>query len=142
MAPRAARRRVLAVLGLAAMIAGGCGPVPPSYELVGMVRAHELLLDPGLAVVHVLDPETDAPGLPTGGLRWNPATEDPPTDALHDAPVLLIGPSDALAHRGAAALARTRNQRVYVCIARSAEERSSLYARVREIEEVPGGRDS
>jgi hypothetical protein len=101
---------LVAGIGLAA----ACGPAPASYRLVSLEEAQKLLIDPGVALVDAVSDDTDQPEPLPSGVRWRiaDAAAKPPAE---------------------------RNRSVYVYIPRSARERSSLYARARDIEEKSGG---
>jgi hypothetical protein len=128
---------LVAGIGLAA----ACGPAPASYRLVSLEEAQKLLIDPGVALVDAVSDDTDQPEPLPSGVRWRiaDAAAKPPAQLARATGVLIVASSKQVAHRGAAVLARERNRSVYVYIPRSARERSSLYARARDIEEKSGG---
>ena len=133
------------VVGLlaAGLLLAGCVEPPPSFRLVGLDEARSLLQNGEASLVeayaHDLAPRPRVPG----GLPWPlPADEPAVPPALPPGPVLLLAPTQELAYRAAAALARARNDEVFVIITDRADERGTLYALDPQQQEIPRGRDS
>jgi hypothetical protein len=121
---------------------GACSPPPPSYQLVSLAEARRLLGERSVALVDAV--AAGATVDPSSGVLWEIDAGGPVVPPQLDParPVLIVASSEPVAHRSAAALARAGARGVTVCIARSAEERSSLYAHAPGAEEVQRGRDS
>ncbi len=120
-----------------------CLDAPPSFRLVGLDRARELLRSGSVTLLEALaSGEAAGPKLP-GAIVWRlqpDARADMPE--LPSGPVLVIASSQSLAYRAAADLARDGNRTVHVLITASAAERGTLYALDPQPEETPSGRDS
>lgn len=96
-----------------------------------------------VVVVDAVDAGIQPLPLVRGGVQWRLEADAPVlTPELRDGPVLVLGTAEATAYRAAAALARERNQPIYVLITTSAAERGTLYALEPQTEETPRGRDS
>jgi hypothetical protein len=133
--------RLAVALALLAIGAASCGEAPPSYRVVSLGEARALLERPDVALLDAVGASNAEPLPLPRGIRWHGAPE-PPED-LPEGAVLVVASDERIAHRSAAALARDHHRPVYVCIPRSAEERTSLYAHLPAIgEELARGRDS
>jgi hypothetical protein len=136
--------RLAVALALLAIGAASCGEAPPSYQVVSLGEARALLERPDVALLDAVGARNAEPLPLPRGIRWHVANgaPEPPGD-LPEGAVLVVASDERIAHRSAAALAREHHRPVYVCIPRSAEERTSLYAHLPAIGEEPArGRDS
>jgi len=127
----------------AGLLLAGCMEPPPSFRLVGLDEARSLLREGSAALVEAY--VHDAPPRPrvAGGVPWPLLADEPAVPpSLPPGPVLLLAPTQDLAYRAAAALARARDGAVFVIITDSADDRGTLYALDPQQEEIPGGRDS
>jgi hypothetical protein len=142
---RMARPRSLAAaaLPLLALGAASCGDAPPSYRVVSLGEARNLLERPEVALLDAVGAQAEQPQPLPRGLVWRlERGELKPPEALPSGAVLVVASDERTAHRSAAALARRHYHPVYVYIPRSAEDRSSLQAHAPETEEQASGRDS
>ena len=133
---------LITALAVTSFCLGACVDPPPSFRLVGIETARELVRDRRASLVEVY--EQDSASLPAfRGVRWR-VTPDrvPAPPELPDGPVLVIASVQAAGYRAAAALARERNREVYVLITASAEEMGTLYALDPQQPEDDRGRDS
>ncbi len=108
-----------------------------------MEAAQTLLGQPDVVIV---DAVLDTPPWPeplAGAIRWMVDAYEP-TEApeLPQGRVLLVGSNEAVAYRSAAALARTGNPTVYLCIPNSTEERQALQQHALQAKEISRGPDS
>lgn len=144
MGPMSRFRRLSAGLVAAlAIVAGACVDPPPSFRLVGLDEARELIGSGHVELVEAFSAEDRSHSVIPGGIRWrlSPGSPAEPPE-IPAGPVLVVADRPPLGFRAAAALARTRNGEVYVIITDSAEERGTLYALEPQQEEIPRGRDS
>lgn len=133
---------LITALAVTSFCLGACVDPPPSFRLVGIETARELVRDRRASLVEVY--EQDSASLPAfRGVRWR-VTPDrvPAPPELPDGPVLVIASVQTAGYRAAAALARERNREVYVLITASAEEMGTLYALDPQQQEDDRGRDS
>ena len=137
---RAARAAALSA-SLAAIAA--CGEAPPSYRVVSLGEARNVLEQPGITLLDAVGAQAAQPRPLASGLRWriDRGALTPPEE-LPAGGVLVVASDERTAHRSAAALARRQFDPVYVYIARSAEDRIRLEAHAPATEELTGGRDS
>lgn len=119
-----------------------CAEPPPSFRLVEIEAARQLILARHALLVEAY--EEQSPTLPSfRGVRWLlPPGRAPEPPELPDGPVLVVASKQTAGYRAAAALARERNREVYVLITSSAEERGTLYALDPQQQEGHRGRDS
>jgi hypothetical protein len=143
MTRRRSSSRRAGALWLLVLWAASCGEAPPSYRVVSLGEARDLVEQPEIALVDAIGAQAQPPQPLPRGLRWRleRGALTPPQD-LPEGAVLVVASDERTAHRSAAALARHRFHPVYVYIPRSAEDRSSLHANAHVTEEPSGGRDS
>lgn len=138
---RASRLGAFAFAAAAALIAG-CLEPPPSFRVVALGEARELLR----GEITLVDARSSAepPRSPLPGSRiWQLDESEPPiAPELAPGPVLVVAEERGVGLRAAAALARDGNRSVYLVIPQSAEQRDGLYARGSQQEEIPRDRDS
>jgi hypothetical protein len=137
--------RLLPVLPVLLIL--GCGGAPRTFSHVSLERARELLASSGISIVDALEVGVRDPGRLPGGIRWrvdrSGAIGTPEgTPQVPEGPVLVVATSPEVAYRSAAVLARSGNRSVYVFIAGSQEERSTLVATLLPDEEVKLGEGS
>lgn len=138
------RFRAVPGLALAAALLG-CTDAGPSYTRIEIERSRALLESDDVAIVDATSGATAEPEPLPGSTRWilperGPAPE--PEGLPTTGAVLVVGNTDAVAHRAAATMARRGNHPVYVFIPRDANERVSLYAVARQTKEASRGEDS
>lgn len=136
------RSRRVCALSVLALWAASCGEPPPSYRVVSLGEARNLVEQPEIALIDAIGAQAQPTQPLPRGLRWRlERGELTPPQELPAGAVLVVASDERTAHRSAAALARRRFHPVYVYIPRSAEDRSSLQAHA-PVPEEQGGRDS
>jgi hypothetical protein len=132
-----------AALCVLALGAASCGEAPPSYRVVSLREARQLVEQPDVTLLDAVGAQAaQGEPLPRSVVWRIERGALTPPDTLPSGAVLVVASDERTAHRSAAALARQRHHPVYVYILRSAEDRTSLQARAPAKEELPGGRDS
>jgi hypothetical protein len=124
-----------------------CGGAPRTFSHVSLERARELAGGSDVSIVDVLEAGVRDPGRLPRGIRWRVdrsgaiGTAEGTAD-VPEGDVLVVATSPEVAYRSAAVLARSGNRSVYVFIAGSQEERSTLVATLLPDEEVKLGEGS
>lgn len=139
MAPGARFWLVLGIL----MLVAACSQPSRSFAVVGVAEARELLAQGQLTLVDAVPESPPWPEPLPGAVRWRvPDYVPPQPPELPEAGVLVIGASAKLAYRSAAALVRSGNRPVYLCIPTDVDERSSLHSVALQAKENSRGEDS